>query len=355
MFVRINNEHRLIYVLKKGRQGMQNYRMNNRYEMQRRKKKRRKKRIRFIKNLLLVVILAVLLVFLVKVFILQGGAEKIIQLSKTYISGENEDVEENIDLGGLYSPYAVLVDLDTGKTIGARNDTEKIYPASMTKIMTAIVAIENTPDLEKTITMPYDIYSGLYAQNASMAGFQPGEEAKMIDLIYGMLLPSGAECCLAAAGETAGAEEAFVDLMNEKAKELGMNDTHFKNTTGLHDPEHYSTVRDISVLLKYALENETFRQAFTSSRYSTGSTEQHPGGFTFYSTVLSYLDGNEIENGAILGGKSGYTEEAGLCLASLGEVNGKEYILVTAGAQGDHQTEQYHILDAVDVYNRIGK
>ena len=334
---------------------MQNYRVDNRYEMRRRKKKRRRKRIRFIKNLLLVIILAVLLVFLVKVFILQGGAEKIIQLSKTYISGENEEVEENIDLDGLYSPYAVLVDLDTGKTIGARNDTEKIYPASMTKIMTAIVAIENTPDLEKTITMPYDIYSELYAQNASMAGFQPGEEAKMIDLIYGMLLPSGAECCMAAAGDTAGSEEAFVDLMNEKAKELGINDTHFKNTTGLHDPEHYSTVRDISVLLKYALENETFRQAFTSSRYSTDSTEQHPGGFTFYSTVLSYLDGNEIENGAVLGGKSGYTEEAGLCLASLGEVNGKEYILVTAGAQGDHQTEQYHILDAVDVYNRIGK
>ena len=269
--------------------------------------------------------------------------------------GEQEEKSINVSLDGIYSPYAVLLDEKTGETIASLNSTERIYPASMTKIMTALVTIENTSDLDREINMPDDIFGPLYAQNASMAGFQPGERATIRELLYGMLLPSGAECCLAAAEDIAGSEDAFVNMMNGKAEELGMNDTHFVNTTGLQDPDHYSTVRDMAVLLRYALQDDDFRQIFTSSRYSTFPTDEHPDGFTFYSTVLSNLDGSEIKNGEILGGKSGYTEEAGLCLASLGEVNGREYILVTAGAAGDHQTEQYHILDAIEIYDRIGE
>ena len=177
----------------------------------------------------------------------------------------------------------------------------------------------------------------------------------MKDLLYGVLLPSGAECCLAFADRISGSEEEFVSLMNDKAQELGMKNTHFTNSTGLHDPEHYSTVEDISILLQYALKNEYFRDAFTSSRYSTLPSEQHPEGFTFHSTIFKYMDSTEVTGGEILGGKTGYTEEAGLCLASLAQVNGKEYILVTAKANGTHQTEQFHILDAINVYNQIGE
>ena len=185
--------------------------------------------------------------------------------------------------------------------------------------------------------------------------FQPGEEVRLKDLLYGVLLPSGAECCLAFADRISGSEEEFVSLMNDKAQELGMKNTHFTNSTGLHDPEHYSTVEDISILLQYALKNEYFRDAFTSSRYSTIPSEQHPEGFTFHSTIFKYMDSTEVTGGEILGGKTGYTEEAGLCLASLAQVNGKEYILVTAKANGTHQTEQFHILDAINVYNQIGE
>ena len=185
--------------------------------------------------------------------------------------------------------------------------------------------------------------------------FQPGEEVRLKDLLYGVLIPSGAECCLAFADRISGSEEEFVSLMNDKAQELGMKNTHFTNSTGLHDPEHYSTVEDISILLQYALKNEYFRDAFTSSRYSTIPSEQHPEGFTFHSTMFKYMDSTEVTGGEILGGKTGYTEEAGLCLASLAQVNGKEYILVTAKANGTHQTEQFHILDAINVYNQIGE
>lgn len=263
--------------------------------------------------------------------------------------------EFDIDLGQLYSPYAVLVDAGTGTTIAEHNCRDRIYPASLTKIMTAVIAIENTDDLDQTITVSADIFQALYEEGASMAGFQPGEEATLRELLYGILLPSGAECCMAFVNRISGSEEAFAELMNQKASKLGMDDTHFCNATGLHDPDHYTTVADISVLLQYALENETFRAAFTSSRYSVQPTSQHPQGFTFFSTMFQYMDSTDVAGGQIIGGKTGYTEEAGLCLASLASVNGREYILVTAKANGSHETEQFHILDAINVYNQIGE
>src|SRR5699024_6501471 len=127
---------------------------------------------------------------------------------------------------------------------------EKIYPASLTKIMTAIVAIENLPDLDEQIYLSEDMFEKLYSENASMAGFLPNEKVAAIDLIYGALLPSGAESCIGLADAIAGSEKSFVKLMNEKAEELGMNDTHFTNSTGLHDRNHYTTVNDIAKLLK---------------------------------------------------------------------------------------------------------
>lgn len=230
-----------------------------------------------------------------------------------------------------------------------------IYPASMTKMMTALLAIEANPDLDTPVTLPEEIFPALQAQNASLAGFQPRETATVRDLLYGAMLPSGAECCEALAREVSGSEEAFVVRMNQKAAELGMTGTHFCNPTGLHDPEHVSTVRDMARLTEAALQNETFRKLFTTERYTVPATNCHPQGFTMHSTLLSQLDGTELHSGRILGGKTGYTGEAGLCLASLAEVKGREYILVTAEAGGDHSTAPYHIEDAVTVYRRVSR
>ena len=160
--------------------------------------------------------------------------------------------------------------------IGENRSTERIYPASLTKIVTAIVAVEETADLDASVRISEEMFAALYAEEASMAGFLPGENASLRDLLYGILLPSGAECCIAFAEYIAGSESAFVELMNQKAEELGMKHTHFVNTTGLHDREHYSTVEDISVLLRYALKNQDFREAFTSDRHSVQASEQHP-------------------------------------------------------------------------------
>lgn len=255
----------------------------------------------------------------------------------------------------LHSPNAILVRLNDHAILMQKNSTEKIYPASLTKMMTAIVAIENLPDLRKEIRLAKSTFEGLFQADASLAGFQPGENVKGIDLVYGVLLPSGAEACIALADKIAGSEQGFVKLMNQKAAELGMKNTHFENTTGLHNENHYTTVQDMAMLLSYALQNATFREVFTSSRHSTSPTNRHPNGITFYSTMFQDLNNQNIIGGKILGGKTGYTDEAGLCLASLAIVGKQEYILISAGAKGDHHTEQYNITDALAVYNSISK
>ncbi|TGE37341.1 D-alanyl-D-alanine carboxypeptidase [Desulfosporosinus fructosivorans] len=261
----------------------------------------------------------------------------------------------SIPIDNLYSSNAILVRMDNHSILMQKNSTQKIYPASLTKIMTAIVAIEKLPDLQKNIDLPNSMFQELYKADASLAGFKPNEKVRAIDLLYGIMLPSGAECCIGLADNIGGSEQKFVEKMNQKAVALGMSNTHFTNSTGLQDDNHYTTVKDLSILLSYALQNNTFRNIFTASRYSTAPTNKHPEGITFQNTMFKNINNPVIKGGKILGGKTGYTEEAGLCLASLAQKDGKEYILVTAGAKGNHESEQYNIDDAYAVFNKLGK
>lgn len=253
----------------------------------------------------------------------------------------------------LYSSNLLLMRLSDQAVLMQEGSEERVYPASLTKIMTALVAIENMPDLQERILLPASMFKPLREENASVAGFVEGEKVRAVDLLYGVLLPSGAECCVGLANHIAGSEADFVALMNKKAAELGMEGTHFTNTTGLHDPNHYTTVKDLARLLQYALKDETFRKAFTTDRYSTASTNKHPDGITFYSTMFKGLENANLNGGEFLGGKTGFTDEAGLCLASLAKLGSREYILITVGAKGSHQTEPFHLEDAVTVYNSV--
>jgi D-alanyl-D-alanine carboxypeptidase (penicillin-binding protein 5/6) len=253
----------------------------------------------------------------------------------------------------IFSNNAILVRLEDNQVLFDQDSQERIYPASLTKIMTAIVAIEMLQDLDQQIHLSPDMFDQLYEEDASMAGFLPDETVPAIDLLYGALLPSGAECCIGLADYIAGSEKDFVVLMNDKAADLGMENTNFTNATGLNNKKHYTTVKDLSLLLEYALQNDTFRKIFTSAKHSTGPTSLHPGGITFYSTMFEKMTTSHFDGGSILGGKTGYTSEAGLCIASLAEKDDKEYILVTAGASGDHNTEQNNISDALLIYSSI--
>ena len=262
--------------------------------------------------------------------------------------------QQNILLG-ISSKSALLMDRNSGQVLAQKSAHARCDPASLTKMMTVLLAIEACPDLDEAVTLPEDIFPALDAEDASMAGFQPGETVTVRDLLYGAMLPFGAECCETLARQVSGSEEAFVALMNQKAQELDMLNTHYANPTGLTAPDHKTTATDLAKLLCAALNNETFRTVFTTETYTSTATPQHPEGLTFSSTLLSQLNGDEIPNGKILGGKTGYTRAAGLCLASLAEVNGREYILITLGAPGDHSTEPFHIRDALSVYRHLAK
>ncbi|WP_270505244.1 D-alanyl-D-alanine carboxypeptidase family protein [Eubacterium limosum] len=254
---------------------------------------------------------------------------------------------------GLYSESAVLMGLDSGEVLFQKNSGEKIYPASLTKLMTALVILDQFEDLDHTVTLPGEVFDCLSGSEASMAGFLPGEQLTLRDLLYGCMLPSGADAAMGLACVTAGSEENFAELMNGKAAELGMAHTHFKNATGLHDPGHYTTVMDMAVLLRAGLKNPDFRELLTTFDYQTEPTNRHPGGVGLRSTLSSLMDTPSPDGVTLLGGKTGYTEEAGLCLASLAEKGGKEYIAVTAGAPGSHETSPRHLEDAFRLFGLV--
>ncbi len=258
-------------------------------------------------------------------------------LAKPVFVYASEDAEATA--ASLISQYAYVYDPDTQQVLLDKAADEKMYPASMTKIMTAVVVLDNNPDLAATVTITDEMLAGLYEANASVVGYSAGAAPTVNDLLYGTILPSGADAVNALAFYTAGSIEAFVEMMNAKAAELGMSGTHFVNPTGLHDDNHYSTCHDIAVLLEYALQNETFRTVFEAETY-TDTT-----GITMEATVLPYTAANQIAMPGFLGDKTGYTLEAGHCMASYSELNGMNIITITAqGMTGMY--EPSHVYDA---------
>lgn len=260
-------------------------------------------------------------------------------------SGEIMQLTDELD-----SNHAILIDLDNNTVIAEKGGLERIYPASMTKLMTLIVAIEHIEDFDATFTMTNEIVAPLYEQDASMAGFQPDEECTMMDLLYGTALPSGADATTALALHTAGSMEQFVQWMNEKVEELHLEDTHFVNATGLHDPNHYSTVTDIALILEYCMQNELCKEIISTYTHTTRVTPQSPEGIKLFSTMFSRMYGTEVEGITILGGKTGFTDEAGNCLASYAQTpDGHTYIAVTGGGI----TKWRPVYDAFKLYGII--
>lgn len=249
------------------------------------------------------------------------------------------DETQIISESAIDATNAILVDLTSGEAVAQRLADERIYPASMTKIMTVLVACESltTAELQTTFTMTEDIVSAAVNAGASRAGFEPGERVKLIDLLYGAALPSGADATAALAQYLAGSEEKYVALMNQRAEEIGLTQTHFVNASGLHDGDHYSTVREIAALMACAMDNPLCRQLLSAASYTTAATEQHPNGITLYSTTFSRMSTTTFGSVSVVAGKTGYTEEARFCLASLAtRADGREYILVTVGGSSKY-------------------
>lgn len=249
--------------------------------------------------------------------------------------------------------YAILVDVDKNEILAGVNHEKKMYPASMTKVMTILVAVENVKDPEAKYKFTKKELDELVNEGAYMAGFAANEEVPFMDLLYGAILQSGADACRGLANLVAGSEEAFAELMNKKAEEMGLETTHFVTCSGLHDKEHYSTCKDMATILCNALKNETCKKVLTTAAYTTSKTPQHPDGIKLTSLVLDSFTGyfvdlglDGVKDGEILGGKSGFTDEAGNALETIYEYNGKTYISVVMKCQG----KQAAVVDNMSVY-----
>ena len=243
----------------------------------------------------------------------------------------------------IYSKNVILYNSDDNIILFEKDADVKISIASLTKIMTCIVAIENINYLNDTVSLDYNVFKGLAEANAAVAGFKIGDKVTYRDLLMGALLPSGADATRALALNISGSEENFVNLMNEKAKSLNLSNTNFENTTGLESTNHYSTVRDVSIILEYALKNEIFKEMYTTREYTTSN------GLKFSSTLKKISSNYTIDVSNILGSKTGYTDEAGLCMSSIANYNGVNYLLVTAGADYRGNTPR-QLLDAINIY-----
>ncbi|MGI6752791.1 MAG: serine hydrolase [Eubacteriales bacterium] len=255
--------------------------------------------------------------------------------TRDYIPKTTEETKL-INKSRLNAGNAILVDLESNTVLASYHADYKIYPASMTKIMTLIVAAEMIDDLNATFTITQSIIDHALREGASRAKFEAGETVTILDLMYGAALPSGADATSALAIYVAGSEAEFAKLMNKKAEELGLTSTRFANASGLHHPDHYSTVREIAAIMAYAMDNPLVAQLLSTKSYTTSKTPQHPNGIALSNTGFSSIN-NYSKSDTTFGRvtvtavKTGYTGEAGNCLATYGVAEqGKRYILITA-------------------------
>lgn len=260
--------------------------------------------------------------------VIQKKAYKVHQAENAVVLEDMIQPEQN-----LYSEHVVLVDLSDNSVIAKKGAFDRINPASMTKILTVLVAAESVEDLDDTFTITSEITDYGYIHDCSIAGFEKGETVTIRDLFYGTVLPSGADAAMGLAVYVAGSQEAFVEMMNQKLEILGLSETaHVTNCVGIYDKEHFCTVTDMAMILEAALKNELCREVLSAHIYTTSNTMQHPEGIELSNWFLRRIEDKD-SGGEVLYGKTGYVVQSGNCAASYAvDESGKEYICVTTGA-----------------------
>ena len=252
----------------------------------------------------------------------------------------------------VQSSYALLVDLDDNTIVSQKSAYDRINPASMTKILTVLVAAEHVTDLDDTFTITKEITDFSYSHDCSAVGFLDEETVTVRDLLYGTILPSGGDAAAGLACYVAGSMDSFVNMMNEKLAELGLSDTaYFTNCVGLYDENHYCSIYDMAMILKAAVENDLAREVLTAHTYTTSATEQHPEGITISNWFLRRIEDKDTK-GTVVCAKTGFVAQSGNCAASYEETDsGKHYICVTANAHSSWRC----IYDHVAVYQEYTK
>lgn len=228
----------------------------------------------------------------------------------------------------LNSEAAILVEVSTGRIIYEKNSTKKMYPASTTKILTAILVIENC-DLNEIVTVRESALSNIPSGYVT-CNLQVGEQLSVNDLLYALMIPSANDAAYVLAEHVAGSVDDFSTMMNDKARELGCKTTHFVNPNGIHSDSHYSTAYDLYLIADYAMKNESFRKLVATTEYTLPATEQYPSDDRILKTTNELLNENSrnyyYKNA--IGIKTGYTSKAGNCLVAGASRDGLEFIAV---------------------------
>lgn len=263
-----------------------------------------------------------------------------------------------IDSGSISSSNALLYDVTANEIVASRLGEELIYPASMTKVMSLIVIVENLKSenaLNETFTVTQEMYDRKVAEGHSGDFKTVGETMTVKDAIYAFILDSDGMMGIGLAQYIAGSESVFVNLMNEKAKEMGLEKTNFLNCTGIHHSYHYTTCRDMATIMAYAMQNPLCAEVLSREAYKT-TTSVYTSGITFYHDLLVTRFENHpvrLNTVEIVAGKTGWTGSAsGYCVVSYAKGNnGHSYILVTAGAP-----QKFNEIDDLQtLYNQFAK
>ncbi len=242
----------------------------------------------------------------------------------------------------------MLASLDTGELLYENNIDKKVYPASITKIMTVILMLESDKyDPEGKIAMTKEALDLVLGTGSAVSLFKEGDEFTQLDLVYLVLLSSFGDCSYLASIYYGGSVENFVDMMNAKAQELGLTGTSYANPVGLHDENNYTTVRDIYNLTLYALENETFKEICETKRYTM--TASLSGKRTLTTTNFLQDNNTNYYYPYAHGVKTGYTTEAGRCLVSTASNNGYNYICILMKCPVS-KTKRYEFAESADLY-----
>lgn len=259
----------------------------------------------------------------------------------------------------LQSETVLLINLDTGKVMYEKNADEKVYPASLTKIMTAILALENVEDLDNTkVAMKQYIQDMLYGTNASLGGILLGEEVSIRGLLYASMLQSANEASLMIGDYLGdGSLTQFAEMMNEKAKEIGCTATNFVNPNGLFDENHYTTARDMAKIAAYAMKIPEFVEIVNTVSMDIGPTNMHDS-LVEITTNKVIVPSSIYYNPAVSGIKTGTLDESGRCFVSTASKDGFTYLLVVMGAplydeNGEFMDEIISFKETNQLYNWV--
>lgn len=262
---------------------------------------------------------------------------------------EISDIYAVVDEEKIHSSNVGVYNIEDMSLIYGKNIDERISIASITKVMTAIVAVENVEDVYNSVKIDYNQISKWLYEDLSIAGIYDGQELTYYDLIATMLIPSGADSAIFIASSIFKNYDEFINKMNEKASELGMNSTHFSNPVGYDDENNYSTIEDVAIMMNYALKNNTLKDILTMEKYTTSDNK-----LTVYSTLDSLATKYGVQIDKIIGGKTGTTQRAGRCLASFSDDEGVPLLVIVVGSPL-YSNMPYNLIDTEYLYDIIQK